>query len=117
MPKIICFDFDDTMDIKTEPYPVIGEPNIAMVNIIKNHIESGDIVILNTMREGEKLQEAIEWLEVQSIVPHEVNENAQCMREKYNNNPRKIYCDINYDDKNFAWNNKEVQMALLGKGE
>lgn len=112
MNKIICFDFDATMDIKTEPYPAIGKANTLMIDVIKTHITKGDTVILNTMREGKVLQEALDWLKVHGITPHAVNDNCESQKKKWGDNPRKVYCDINYDDKNFGWGSSHMNDQL-----
>lgn len=110
--KIICFDFDDTMDIKTDPYPAIGKENTLMLDVIKTHVARGDTVILNTMREGKVLQEALDWLKDHGITPDAVNDNCESQKNKWNNNPRKISCDINYDDKNFDWGSDYMNNKL-----
>lgn len=114
---IICFDFDDTMDIKKEPYPAIGEENHLMLNTIKSHIKNGDTVILNTMREGEILKKAVDWLKARGIVPDAINDNCEALKREYKNNPRKIACDINYDNKNFLWGSRINQDWLYIKSE
>lgn len=112
MPKVICFDFDHTIDIKSEPYPAIGEENHLMLNVLKTHIKNGDTLILNTMREDERLKEALDWLYARGIAPDAVNDNAEPQKEAWANNPRKIFCDVNYDDKNFNWDSAETRTKL-----
>lgn len=109
---IVCFDFDDTMTEKLGSYPIIGDEHVLMMNVIKKHIKDGDTIILNTMREGELLQEAVDWLEERGIVPDAINDNCEELKNKYQNNPRKISCDINYDDKNFEWNSNYTDRCL-----
>lgn len=102
------------MDIKTNgiEYPAIGEENTLMIDVIKTHIKRGDVIILNTMREGELLDEAVNWLKARGIVPDVINDNYEPRQKAYNNNPRKVGGDVIYDDMNFGWHTEERVNSL-----
>lgn len=96
---IYAVDFDGTLCANA--WPEIGEPNTALIEFLKTEQANGAIVILNTMREGESLEKALEWLlVVTDFFPDEINDNAASIREQWGNNPRKIYADVYIDDHN-----------------
>jgi len=96
---IYAVDFDGT--ICTNAWPEIGEPNVALIAFLKAEQAAGHTVILYTMREGELLDNAVQWLMSNfSFRPDEVNENAKEIRQQWGTNPRKIYADIYVDDHN-----------------
>ncbi len=97
-PKIYAIDFDGT--ICENKWPGIGEPIQDTVNYILDIQERGDQWILYTMREGEKLDEAMSWLALRGLHPDEVNDNLPQMKEFYHNNPRKIFANVYIDDHN-----------------
>lgn len=56
----ICIDFDGT--VVTYKYPLIGEENDNCSEILKRWIRDYNVgIILDTMRSGETLNQAIEW--------------------------------------------------------
>ena len=55
------------------------------------------------MREGERLQEAVDWCLAQGIEFDAVNDNVACMQEFYGNNPRKIFANEYIDDHNLVF--------------
>lgn len=92
-------DFDGTLC--ENAWPNIGEPNNDLINWVKMRRESGDKLVLNTMRSGKLLSEAVKWCRNYGIIFDAVNDNIKEMKELYNNNPRKIYADIYIDDHNW----------------
>lgn len=98
MKKIVSFDFDGTL-AKTE-YPKIIAPIESVIAYARQCIDEGCLLILNTMREGKALDEAVEWCEKQGITFDAVNDNVQIMKEFYANNPRKIFANEYIDDHN-----------------
>ena len=101
MSKIVAFDFDGTLAV-TE-WPKIIRPITPVVEYAKRCKANGDQIILNTMREGDRLQEAVDWCREQDIEFDAINDNVQCMQEFYGNNPRKIFANEYIDDHNLVF--------------
>jgi len=97
-PRIYAIDFDGT--IVRNKWPEIGEPFLTTLHCISNIQERGDKWILYTMREGEKLQEALKFLEERGLKPDAVNDNLPELIEAFGCNPRKVYADVYIDDHN-----------------
>lgn len=96
---IYSIDFDGT--IVTHMFPAIGSPieeTVAFIRSIQEH--PFDRWILNTMREGSKLQEAAQFLADLGLFPDAVNDNLPDIKAAWGNNPRKIYADVYIDDRN-----------------
>lgn len=85
----IGIDFDGTM--VEHKYPEIGEP----VDVVKKLMTAGHKIILYTMRSGERLEQAVEYLEEEGIVLYAVNENPS---QKYWTESPKIFCNLYIDD-------------------
>lgn len=98
--SIYAIDFDGT--IATNAWPEIGSLVIGMRDAILELERRGDKWILNTMREGEKLQEALDFLAENGLHPDAVNDNLPELCEAFQNNPRKIYADYYVDDHNMS---------------
>lgn len=61
---IIAVDFDGTC-VK-HAYPKIGE-DIGAVPVLKEMVRQGHQIVLNTMRSGDLLQDAIDWFTANDI--------------------------------------------------
>ena len=61
---IIAVDFDGTC-VK-HAYPKIGE-DIGAVPVLKEMVRQGHQIVLNTMRSGDLLQEAMDWFAANDI--------------------------------------------------
>ena len=61
---IIAVDFDGTC-VK-HAYPKIGE-DIGAVPVLKKLVSDGHQIVLNTMRSGDLLQEAVDWFTANDI--------------------------------------------------
>lgn len=97
--KIIYgIDFDGT--IVEEDFPNIGKPIERTVKFIKELQLRGHKWILITMREGDLLELAVGWLKAQGLTPNAINDNLPERKEKWGNNPRKVYADVYIDDHN-----------------
>ena len=96
--KIIAVDFDGTLC--SNAWPNIGEPDIRLMQYLINCRKSGITVILNTMREGELLENAVEFCKSHGLEFDAINDNAEEAKQLYGNNPRKIYADWYIDDHN-----------------
>lgn len=61
---IIAIDFDGTcVEFR---YPKIG-PSIGAAPVLRRLVDAGHSLILNTMREGEELEQAAEWFRERGI--------------------------------------------------
>lgn len=96
---IYAVDFDGTLC--ENKFPGIGRPNTALIEFLKKQQSEGNIVILWTMRDGDLLDNALEWLmDKCDFTPDEVNDNIGFMKEFYGNNPRKVFANVYIDDHN-----------------
>ena len=88
----IAIDFDGTC--VTHDYPRIGK-DIDAVNVLKKLVANGHKLILNTMRSGKELKEAINWFKKNDIELYGANENPT--QKKWTNSP-KVYAHLYIDD-------------------
>lgn len=95
---IYAIDFDGTIAVTN--FPRIIRPVEATVRFIRSLQDSGDKWILWTMREGPVLEQALEWLNDRGLTPDAVNDNLPELKEKWGNNPRKVFADAYIDDRN-----------------
>ena len=84
----IAIDFDGTC--VTHDYPRIGK-DINAVNVLKKLVANGHKLILNTMRSGKELKEAINWFKKNDIELYGANENPT--QKKWTNSP-KVYAHL-----------------------
>ena len=89
----IGIDFDGT--VVEKKYPEIGEPLEGAVEVISELVKAGHKIILYTMRSGDRLDEAVEYLNDNGIFPYAINENPS---QKYWTKSPKIFCNIYIDD-------------------
>ena len=97
-PTIYAIDFDNT--IALTDFPEILSQIQPVMSFIKRLQRHGDKWILWTMREGKALEDAVAWCNSYGLFPDAVNDNLPEMREKWGNNPRKVFADIYIDDHN-----------------
>ena len=95
---IYAIDFDGT--IVENKFPAIGELKPEAAAFIRELRRRGDKFILYTMREEEKLAEALEFLAIHDLLPDAANDNLPEHCELYGNNPRKIFANVYIDDHN-----------------
>jgi len=96
---IYSVDFDGT--IVEHRFPAIGKLKEEALKFLQKVQESqNDVWILNTMREGKKLEEAVSFLHSVGLFPDAVNDNLEEVKAEWGNNPRKIYADVYIDDRN-----------------
>ena len=100
--RIIGVDFDGTLAITKGTYPKIREPIREVIDYLKEEQEKGAYLVLVTMREKEELAQAVTWCIKQGLEFDAVNDNLPHMKEFFNNNPRKIFCNEYIDDKNIG---------------
>lgn len=95
-PIIFGVDFDGTLCRYN--WPGIGEPNNELIDFLINERKKGNEVVLITMREGLKLDEALIWCKQMGLTFDAVNDNLPRMKGFFGNNPRKIYANYYIDD-------------------
>ena len=100
--RIIGVDFDGTLAITRGTYPKIQGPIQEVIDYVKSEQEAGAYLVLVTMREGEVLDQAVEWCKEQGLEFDAVNDNLPHMKEFFKNNPRKIFCSEYLDDMNLG---------------
>lgn len=98
--KIIAVDFDGTLSFGS--WPECGKPNVRLIKWLNECKENGCKLILWTMREGKTLEDALIWCKEHGLEFDAANDNLPEMKMKYQNNPRKIYCDFLIDDTHFT---------------
>lgn len=97
--KVIAVDFDDT--IARTNYPTIIEPIDYVIRFLRKAKKNGATIILWTCREGEVLDEAVEWCKQNDVPIDLVNENSPARCKIWGNDSRKIGADLYIDDKSF----------------
>lgn len=95
--SVIAVDFDGT--IVTEHFPDIGELIPAAKRTLKRFKEKGGKVIIWTCRNGDNLQEAIDFLNDWKVPYDTINENIPERIEQYGTDPRKVGADLYIDDR------------------
>ncbi len=97
---IIAVDFDGT--IVTHEYPRIGKEIPFAIDTLKrlqqNHEHQ---LVLWTVREGELLQEAVDYCKSRGLEFYAVNNNYP-EENKKNHEPRKLKADLFIDDRNLG---------------
>lgn len=88
----IAVDFDGTC--VTHDYPNIGK-DIGAVPVLKKLTDSGHKIILNTMRSGDKLEEAMQWFTDNNIPLYGANENPT--QKSWTKSP-KVFANLYIDD-------------------
>ena len=88
----IAIDFDGTC--VTHDYPRIGK-DINAIDVLKKLVVNGHKLILNTMRSGKELQDAIDWFKENGIELYGANKNPS--QKSWTNSP-KVYAHMYIDD-------------------
>ena len=97
-PEIYAVDFDKTLNL-AEKYPDLGQPNIELIEILKERRAAGDKIILWTCREGELLEQAVEYCRKYGLEFDAVNDNLPKNIEFFGNNCRKVWAHHYIDDR------------------
>ena len=92
----IAVDFDGTC--VTHDYPRIGK-DIHAIPVLKRLVSNGHKLILNTMRSGKELDEAVNWFKEHNIELFVVNENPT--QKSWTASP-KVYAHMYIDDAAFG---------------
>lgn len=89
----VAVDFDGT--IVTHQYPEIGLPVPGAIEWMKKWVEAGARIILFTMRDGEELDQAVEYLRGHDVPLFGINDNP----DQYAwTGSRKVYAKKYVDD-------------------
>ena len=88
----IAVDFDGTC--VTHEYPNIGK-DIGAVPVLKKLTANGHKLILNTMRSGDDLSDAVKWFEENEISLYGINNNPS---QKFWTDSPKVYAHLYIDD-------------------
>ena len=94
----IAVDFDGT--IAEEDYPAIGNPIPGAIETINTLHEMGHIIIINSCRAGEHEEKMKNFLYLNGVKHHYVNENPEWRVKLYGIDCRKIGADLYIDDRN-----------------
>lgn len=89
---IIAVDFDGTC--VTHEFPKVGK-DIGAVPVLKELVEKGHKLILYTMRNGDLLNEAVDWFGDNGIELYGINKNPD--QYKWTSSP-KVYAHVYIDD-------------------
>lgn len=96
----IAVDFDGT--IVEHRYPEIGKERPMATMTLRKLQEDGHLLILWSVREGQLLQDAVDWCHEHGVVFYAVNANfpeETPQSEKYS---RKIVADVYIDDRSLG---------------
>ena len=94
MIPTIGFDFEGT--ICAHAWPLLGDPvPHALNSLALLRREYGARLILLTIRSGDSLQEAVDYIESQGIILYGINHNPS---QKQWSSSAKIHCDVYIDD-------------------
>lgn len=130
----IAIDFDGT--IVTHEYPKIGKELPFATETLRMLIKEQHRLILWSVREGQLLQDAIDWCHERGVDFYAVNKDYPEEKQEWNNHfSRKIKADIWIDDRNLgglpdwgqiyhmihdnlSWNDiiKETRVQVFSKG-
>lgn len=93
MNEIIAVDFDGTCVVHR--YPEIGEEVPYCVDILNLLVENNYKIVLNTMRGGKELNDAINWFKERNIPLYGANETPG--QRSWTSSP-KIWAQLYIDD-------------------
>ena len=96
----IAVDFDGT--IVEHRYPKIGEEIPFATETLKILAQERHKLILWTVREGELLEEAIEWCRQRGVFFYSVNNDYPEEEKSHNGFSRKLKADLFIDDRNLG---------------
>lgn len=93
MPQVvIAVDFDGTC--VTHDYPYIGS-DIGAVPVLRELVDAGYNLVLNTMRSGRLEKDAVKWFKENNIPLYGVNCNPD--QKSWTSSP-KVFADLYIDD-------------------
>ena len=90
---VIALDFDGTT--VTDMYPNIGI-DVYSSPVLKEIVNNGHRIVLNTMRSGKELQDAVNWFQERSIPLYGINNNPT--QHEWTDSS-KVHADTYIDDR------------------
>lgn len=93
---IFAVDFDGT--IVSHDFPAIGEPTEKALAVLKELQTRGHQIILWTCRDGDYLQQAVDFLTERGFAPDAINDNIDGVSGFAE---RKVVADYYFDDRSF----------------
>ena len=96
----IAVDFDGT--IVRHRYPEIGEEIPGALDTLKKLNANGHRLILWTVREGELLDEAVEWCRERGLEFYAINKDYPEEEKSHEFYSRKLKVDVWIDDRNIG---------------
>lgn len=97
LPTIYAVDFDGTL--VEDAYPMIGNIRETMWDAIVKAQKEGVKLILWTSRNGQQLQEAVEFCANCGLHFDAINENLDEVKVRWGGDTRKIFADMYIDDR------------------
>jgi hypothetical protein len=114
---VIAVDFDGT--IVEHEYPNIGKAIPFAIETLLQLQKEGHILLMWTVRDGETLQEAVNYCDRKGLKFHAVNKNHP--DEDVSNSSRKLNADLYIDDRNLGglpdWGVIYHAIKAMEKGE
>lgn len=109
---IIAVDFDNTLAMTD--FPTIIEPNEDLINLCIKLREKGFYVVLWTCRNGQYLEDAVNYLKKFGLEFDAINDDVDFVKDAWKENrSKKIVADIYIDDNALnAWNEDLVKAKL-----
>lgn len=98
--EVYAVDFDGTLSFGE--YPELGEPNMELIEFLKEKQAEGDKIVLWTCREGDHLKSAIKFCMGYGIQFDAINDNTEENKHFYGNNCRKVWAHYYIDDRNLC---------------
>lgn len=97
---VIAVDFDGT--IVEHRYPEIGEERPFATETLRKLIDERHKIILWTVREGQLLEDALNWCKERGVEFYAVNSDSaeEFIGDINANNSRKLNADVFIDDRN-----------------
>ena len=100
---IIAVDFDGTLHFPIPGKRCIGRPNTPLIEKLIDLRANNNEVILWTCRDGDSLDEAVQWCKAQGLEFDAVNDNTEKTKEEhlrlFGSLGRKIYANVYIDDR------------------
>lgn len=110
-PEVYAVEFDKTLNM-AQKYPELGKPNMKLIEMLIRCRAAGDKIILWTCREGQLLDDAVEYCRKYGLEFDAINDNIQENKDRWGNNTRKVFADFYIDDRNRIFDGEELKMAL-----
>jgi hypothetical protein len=101
---IIAVDFDGCLC--KNRFPDIGEPNLYLIDSLRQNQREGSQIILWTCRQDKLLEQAVNFCKSYGLHFDAVNDNVPEAINQLGINPRKVFAHLYIDDKSAKpyWN-------------